>query len=602
MIKKILGLILTISFVFLSVNVVCADNISDLPVKAINGKEYFCYEVQRGETIFGLLKKFSLTEDELYKYNPSVKSGLKAFSNLYFPVDIFGKNKENTKLSNESTSYKKVTIKKGESLFGIAYDNGVTVDDILKANPTLDSSFYKAGDVILVPVATNEGSSTSNSTATYTTVKSPVQEVKEESSFEEPVVTNVDVQKVVDMTNSKGNELAKEISPEPQIEELPADTMSIERIEVIEVDTLNVTLMLPFESSSSNPSKTANLYTEFYKGFLLAAEELSKIGDPVKIRVVDTSVSPDTFDTLLKFPEIQECDLFIGPDNEEQLVKLAAMTNESGAYILNCFVIKDELLDNNPSIIQSNILRSDMYAGAIDHFIRMAHEATPVFVSRVDGEADKMQFIDQLKTRLEGERIPFKEIVYNGVMTEEDFSSLNPSKNYIFIPVSGSRNEFVKLTNGLKEYKLKSVVADGNVVLFGYPEWTTLRGDQQKSLGDLDAVIYSRFDLPQNYQSSILERKYKEWYGEEWSDVVPNQVLFGYDMAKYAISTLRKGNGDVNPELMPVYEGVQSSMHLFRDGENDGWVNQDLYFITFTPYGRIKSEVVTVPKISRLAQ
>jgi len=54
--------------------------------KKINGKEYFLYTVQQGEGIYGISKKFDVTQEELSKVNPEINSGLKNGQQLLVPV------------------------------------------------------------------------------------------------------------------------------------------------------------------------------------------------------------------------------------------------------------------------------------------------------------------------------------------------------------------------------------------------------------------------------------------------------------------------------------------------------------------------------------
>ena len=585
----------------ISSSVVYADLISELPIKNINGKSYYYYEVQKGETIYGLTKKFGITEEELYQYNPAVQSGLKAYSTLYFPEDAFGKNdvsaqaqsvvsedkntnSENNNVATESEpdngkKYKKqITIQRGQSLFGIAFQNDVTVDEILAMNPGLDSTNYRAGEVIWIPSDTPDNhpqQEGNNQTAANNRLNKEDFASFDRSKFE--------------TKNNKDSELR-------------TDTLKIEVFEEeLTPDTLNIALMLPFETNSSSPSKSALLYTEFYKGFLMGVKDQSKLGAPVRIKVYDSSDGAE-FSRLLNDEEFRNNDLFIGPDSEQQLVELTKIANESNAYVLNVFVIKDELLQGNPSLIQTNIPREAMYAGAVNNFSLMAENSVVVFIARTEGEADKLHFTDQLKNRLESEGKDWKEVVYTGVLTQEDLASLNPSGNYCFIPVSGSRNEFGKMAGGLKEFRDEVLTAGGNIKLFGYPEWITLRGEQLQQLGELETVIYSRFDVADSFKGRRLEEEFRDWYAEEWTDVAPNQALLGYDTAIYAIKNLRKGEGDMMPSAMETFDGVQTDLHLYRNNEEDGYVNDSLFFISYRPFGGTQTEMKIIPQTSLLAQ
>lgn len=64
-----------------------ADNLSDLPVTKVGGRDCYYYEVQPKETVYSLCRRFGVSRDELLKHNPDAADGLKAGQRLYFPVD-----------------------------------------------------------------------------------------------------------------------------------------------------------------------------------------------------------------------------------------------------------------------------------------------------------------------------------------------------------------------------------------------------------------------------------------------------------------------------------------------------------------------------------
>lgn len=66
----------------------------DLPVKKIKGKEYYVYEVKKGESVYGVSKRLGLSREEIVQYNPEAADGLKKKMKLYFPLDVFGPQPE----------------------------------------------------------------------------------------------------------------------------------------------------------------------------------------------------------------------------------------------------------------------------------------------------------------------------------------------------------------------------------------------------------------------------------------------------------------------------------------------------------------------------
>ena len=58
----------------------------DLPTRVVNGKTFYYYEVPPKETIYSITRKFHISREELFKYNPQVIDGLRAGDTLFFPV------------------------------------------------------------------------------------------------------------------------------------------------------------------------------------------------------------------------------------------------------------------------------------------------------------------------------------------------------------------------------------------------------------------------------------------------------------------------------------------------------------------------------------
>ena len=49
----------------------------NLPVKKLNGQDYYYYTVKSKETIYGISHKLKISQEDILKYNPTALSGLK---------------------------------------------------------------------------------------------------------------------------------------------------------------------------------------------------------------------------------------------------------------------------------------------------------------------------------------------------------------------------------------------------------------------------------------------------------------------------------------------------------------------------------------------
>lgn len=65
---------------------------------------------------------------------------------------------------NTPTGRSNYTVEAGDTCFGIASANDITLDDFLNTNPNVDCGNLQAGDVVLIPGGTNTGSTPTSST------------------------------------------------------------------------------------------------------------------------------------------------------------------------------------------------------------------------------------------------------------------------------------------------------------------------------------------------------------------------------------------------------------------------------------------------------
>ncbi|TPV35504.1 LysM peptidoglycan-binding domain-containing protein [Paucihalobacter ruber] len=123
---------------------------------AVNG----VYTVKRGETKFGLSKKFGVSISELENANPFIKNGLQAGHRLKIPN---GSNQTETAVSNADGSHK---VLKGETLWGISRLYNMSLDELKKINNFKTGQILLEGEVLLVD---NKQNITNNNT--YTVLK-----------------------------------------------------------------------------------------------------------------------------------------------------------------------------------------------------------------------------------------------------------------------------------------------------------------------------------------------------------------------------------------------------------------------------------------------
>lgn len=138
------------------------------------------YTVQKGDTLYSISKKNSITLDQLRKANNLTDSDvIKIGQTLIIPGKTETKTTtSSTTTTNTSTPKTEVTtytVVKGDTLYGIAKKMGVKVADLMSLNGLDNNSIIKVGQKLKISTAVStvkNTTTTTNSTSTTTTTTS----------------------------------------------------------------------------------------------------------------------------------------------------------------------------------------------------------------------------------------------------------------------------------------------------------------------------------------------------------------------------------------------------------------------------------------------
>lgn len=467
-----------------------------LPVKVIDGKEYYCYKVGKGADIYKIAEELGVTRNQIIKYNKSAADGIKKGMNLYFPVADFQDLNQN--------EVSETVVPDEEPVWGIG------------------------GPITTMPV------------------NRPIVEAKQ-----------------------------------PDIREL------------------KVAVCLPFMLDAETPDKTALHATDFYRGFLLAVDSLrSAYANPsLLITAIDITNGIPSAGTV-DGDALRKADLVISPEDMEKLDALAALGKKNGVYVFNTFQTRDTTYLDNQYLLQGNIPSDRMYEKAISYFLKNLDGGMPVILDNETGKKDKQAFVDELSLKLDEYGIIYEKIGYEGTLTSTALTErlLPENANYVFVPSSGTLNDFQKFATALSSFKNAAVndeEAPGRIRLFGYPEYTRFTGDAYDKLKNLETTFYSRFyNDPKANTTERIKRSYFDRYGLQLPDGVPNQALYGFDVARWVIALAAKGEFDRQTIAETVVTDGDQTDYRFEPVEDGGFVNEALLIIKLSDDTETKIEVL----------
>ncbi len=545
------------------------------PTKA---SAFFNHTVQRGETLWGLSHKYNIAADDILRFNPEVKTGLKTGHTIRIPeaadlnsptgsepvvttpstdenpnvITDFPENEEfqhdiNTSLQKYEAaktytySYEspkdmgtdRYIARFGDTFKSVAAKTGVDETTLLALNPLVDGDRIAEGEIIRL----TEDAPYSTMHVNISTVDSIVYRVSP--------------------AERSGHSKAREAS---------------------------VALMLPFELSQGEVSRQALLATDFYKGFLLATKDNdTSINYDLRIYAVDTSDESTPIHNTLQSLADEGVKVVIPPDDEHQTEEIERFCDDNGIMVLNVLSIKDEGYQTYSNVVQCNISQKLMYDKAIQALTTFYPGYTPVILDLAGGKDEKSGFTNELKNQYRNKGVSVRELTFADVLRESDLESLDPDKKYILIPKSGSQEVFDKVSDAIAA-KIESDPYPERIKLFGYPDWVALRGSSEDELHRIGAVIYSRFNYqPTDSEESDMNAKFRQWYGSQQIEVFPSQGTLGYDAGNALLKML--GNGwpeNTSERTMGSHVGKQSTFRFVQQ-PGGGMINDSLYIIEFLP-------------------
>jgi len=95
------------------------------------------HSVSKGETLTGIARDYNTTVDALVAANPWLEAGLQAGTVIQVPVRVTGSHRH--------------TVQEGENFYKLSRQYDTTVSAIIAANPGVDHTHLKPGQVINIP-------------------------------------------------------------------------------------------------------------------------------------------------------------------------------------------------------------------------------------------------------------------------------------------------------------------------------------------------------------------------------------------------------------------------------------------------------------------
>ncbi|MBP5376191.1 MAG: LysM peptidoglycan-binding domain-containing protein [Bacteroidaceae bacterium] len=525
----------------------------------VNAQTTKKHEVQSGETLYSIARLYNVAVASLLQINPGLDSDhIMAGQTINVPA-----NAQQTTVTPVATQqpeqqtiqqqvlqqvrqqvqakqgievpstpnrprYKTMhEVQKKETLYSISRQYGVTVDQLINANPDLKKGKLKKGVVLNIP---------------YT--------------MAEDVEYQVEQQRI------------KEEESKPK---------------VIMYPTIKVAVILPFSKTEEKVSAESQKMINLYQGFLLAVDSMKQHGCNVEVFAYD-EVSPVTpVASILQRAEMKEMQLIIGPIRQWNLKSVADFAHQNG--ITHVVPLSNELslVNEHPTTFQVNTNNSLVYNQVYNRFCLMHQNHNVIFVSMND-RGDNMPFIADFKKNLEEKGVQYINASVGDFATVHD--ALKPGVSNVIIPTSGSSAAFETLCKKLDALNLTT---EYSVQLFGFPEWQTLTNKYDKYLGKYQCQFFTSFYSNSfSPRTQQFNSRFRRWFNQDQYNSFPKYGELGYDIGAYFLKGL-KDFGSSFYENIHNYSYISMEFPMMFEKKNSwsGYQNLSMMIVTHRTDGSV---------------
>ena len=459
---------------------------------------------------------------------------MKRILRYFFLLTVFSFATE-TALAQEQKIKELHAVKRKETIFGIARDNGLSVEELIKANPEMNMKGYelKKGDIIRIPYPAAEQAKKE------TAKPAPTKEIAMPTK---PAVGNKDIRQ-------------REI---------------------------RVGVMLPLHNDNGDGKRMV----EYYRGVLMACDSLKASGISTDIRAWNVPEEADIRRTL-QDANAAECDVIIGPLYTKQLKPLADFALRHDIRVLIPFSINsNEIFDNGNlfQIYQNGNLLNDAF---VFRYYERFHDAHTVIIDCNDSTSTKGGFTTSLRRKLEQESNIYS--ISNLRSSESMFMKCfsTTKRNVVVLNTSRSAElsvAFAKLNGLLSNHpELK-------ITMFGYPEWLMYTRQHLESFYKFDTYIPSTYYMnPLSPRAEHFKQKYRWNFHQDMQKYHAQFAVTGFDHAYFFIKGLHLyGKHFTGATGMVGYTPIQTPLHFERIG-NGGLRNKAMLFVHYTTDNRIET-------------
>lgn len=477
------------------------------------------YVVRKGETLYTLALRYGVSVEAI-RHRNSLSSDLLAEGQKLFIPSPGGPEKVDSCAARH-------VAKRGESLYRIAKTYGVTQDDLQRANPNLARQGLRVDDVLCIP--SKEGRYASSGGAAQS------------GRVESPSGDGLVGAQVVEVGPSI---YCDSVNGYPAGRTLRCALMLPFSLESYGGDSLKAPAAVRKVVSADQAVAYDARFLSFYKGMLLALEELKQSGYKVALNVLDTKNNAAQVRRIVESDTLRNADIIIGPVYPQNITIVSDYAASRRITMVSPLSGSTPSFELNPFLFQANpSYRTQLRQMA--NSVELSDSTNVVLVrEEASGEesaggALHLMLESRISSLPEGQQVS-----YSVVDCSPADASATISRQIERHLVSDRRNIVIVASNSEPLVsallgQLAGVMRLGKyrVEVYGMPQWLKMSKLDFGHLLALNAHVFSPYYVDYD-DSRVCEfvKRYRAAYLEE-----PSQFAFqGYDIAVYFLRAIFK--------------------------------------------------------------
>ena len=423
-------------------------------------------------------------------------------------------------------------VKRKETIFGIARENGLTVQELINANPEMNMPGYelKKGDYIKIPFPSDDPNA------------KPAASTQEISMPTKPQVVETDMRQ-------------REI---------------------------RIGVMLPLHNINGDGKRMV----EYYRGILMACDSLRANGISTDVRAWNVAEDTD-INEILQDPHAADRDVIIGPLYTKQVKALGDFARERNIRVLIPFSINSPEIFTNAMLFQVYQNGNMLNDGYVSHFYDRYKNYHTVIIDCNDTTSTKGGFTSTLRRKLEaeGKKYSITNLRSSETLFQKSFSATEPNVVVLNTSRLQELNVVIAKLNGMTMSHPQIQVS-----LFGYPEWMMYTSRHLDNFYKYDVCLPSTYYMnPVSARTARIKQKYRWNFHQDMQNYHQRYAVTGFDHAYFFIKGLHMyGKNFTGASGMVGYLPYQTPLH-FERLSGGGLQNRARMFVHYTKDQRIET-------------